>query len=58
MFYYYDLDLDDDQDIDLGNLLKNTPRLFKVKKQLVNLVFIEKKSNHIQNLVEKYETKT
>ena len=58
IFYRYELDSDDDQHMDFADLLKKALGLLRAKKKLVDLVCTNKKSDYIENLVEKYETKT
>lgn len=58
MFYYYELALDDDLYIDFADLLKKALGLLGAKKKLVDLVWTDKKSNRIEDLVNKYEIKT
>lgn len=42
----------------LADLLKKILGLLKAKKKLVNLVQIDKKSNYIDDLIDKYKKKT
>ncbi len=58
MFYRYELDLDDDLNIDFDDLSKKTIGLLKAKKKLASLVQVEKKSQEVEDLVEKCDYKT
>lgn len=58
IFYHYELDPDNDLHMDFADLLKKALELLGVKKKLVNLVWIDKKSDKIEDLVNKYEVKT
>lgn len=58
MFYYYKLDSNNNLHIDFINLLKKGLRLLETKKKLVDLVWMDNKSDRIENLIDKYEKKT
>ncbi|MCJ1348653.1 hypothetical protein MMC31_006886, partial [Peltigera leucophlebia] len=58
MFYRYELDPDDDLNMDFADLLKKALGLLGAKKKLVDLVRTDKKSNRIEDLVDKCEKKT
>ena len=58
MFYRYELDPDNDLHIDFADLLKKALGLLGAKKKLVDLVWTDKKSKWIEDLVDKYEKKT
>ena len=58
MFYRYELDPDDDLHMDFANLLKKALGLLGAKKKLVDLVRTDKKSDRIEDLVDKCEKKT
>lgn len=57
MFYRYELDPDNDLNMDFADLLKKALRLLGAKKKLVDLVWTNKKSDRIEDLVDKYEKK-
>lgn len=58
MFYCYKLDPDNNLPMDFVNLLKKALGLLGAKKKLVDLVWTDKKSDQIKDLVDKYEKKT
>ena len=58
MFYRYELDPDDDLHMDFADLLKKALGLLGAKKKLVDLVRTDKKSDRIEDLVDKCEKKT
>ena len=58
MFYRYELDPDDDLNMDFADLLKKALGLLGAKKKLVDLVRTDKKSDRIEDLVDKCEKKT
>ena len=58
MFYRYELDPDDDLHMDFADLLKKALGLLGAKKKLVDLVRTDKKSDQIEDLVDKCEKKT
>ncbi len=58
MFYRYELDPDDDLNIDFSDLLKKAMRLLGAKKKLASIVKVEKKSQEVKDLVEKCDYKT
>lgn len=55
MFYRYKLDPNDNLHMDFINLLKKALGLLGAKKKLVDLVCIDKKTDHIEDLIDKYE---
>lgn len=57
IFYYYNLDLDNNLYIDFVDLLKRALRLLSTKKKLIDLVWTDKKSDQIEDLVNKYKRK-
>lgn len=57
MFHHYKLDPDDDLDIESINLLKKAPRLLRAKKQIMAMVYTDKKNDRIEDLVDKCEKK-
>lgn len=58
MFYCYKLDSDNNLHINFADLLKKALGLLGAKKKLVNLVWIDKKSDQIEDLVDKCKKKT
>lgn len=58
MFYCYELDPDNDLYMDFANLLKKALELLEAKKKLIDLVQRDKKSNRIEELINKCEKKT
>ena len=58
MFYKYELDPDDDVNIDFDNLLKKAMGLLGAKKKLASLVQVKKESQGVEDLVEKCDLKT
>ena len=58
MFYRYELDPDDDFNMDFDDLLKRDMGLLGAKKKLANLVQVEKKSQKVEDLIEKCDYKT
>lgn len=58
MFYCYKLDSDNNLNINFADLLKKAIKFLKAKKKLIDLVWINKKSNRIEDLVDKCEKKT
>lgn len=58
MFYRQELDPDDGQHMDFVDLLKKALGLLGANKKLMYLVRIDKKSDRIEDLVGKCETKT
>ena len=58
MFYRYELDPDDDLHMDFADLLKKALGLLGAKKKLVDLVRTDKKSDRIEDLVDKCEKKS
>lgn len=58
MFYRYELDPDDDLNMDFADLLKKALGLLGAKKKLVDLVRMDKKNDRIEDLVDKCEKKT
>lgn len=58
MFYRYELDPDDDLHMDFADLLKKALGLLGAKERLVDLVRTDKKTDRIEDLVDKCDTKT
>lgn len=58
MFCRYELDPDDDLNIDSDDLFKKAMRLFGAKKKPANLVQVEKKSPGVEDVVEKCDYQT
>ena len=58
MFYRYELDPDDDLNMEFDDLLKKAMGLLGAKKKLASLVYIEKEGQEVEDLVEKCEHKT
>lgn len=58
MFYCYELDPDNDLYMDFANLLKKALELLEAKKKLIDLVQRDKKSNRIEEFIDKCEKKT
>ena len=58
MFYRYELEPNDDVNIDFDDLLKKAMGLLEAKKKLAGLVQVEKKSQRVEDLVEKCDLKT
>ena len=58
MFIRYELDPDDDVNIDFDDLLKKAMRLLIVKKKLSNFVHVEKESQGVEDYVIKCECKS
>ncbi len=58
MIYRYELDLDNDLNMDFDDLLMKAMGLLGVKKKLASLVQVEKRSQEVENLVEKCDHKT
>lgn len=58
MFYQYKLDPDNYLNIEFDDLLKKVMRLLEAKKKLASLVYIEKKGQKVENLIETYNNKT
>lgn len=58
MFCQYELDPDDNVNMDFKNLLKKAMSLLVANKKLASLVQFEKKSQGVENLVEKCNHKT
>ncbi len=58
MFYRYELDPDNDLNMDFDDLLKKAMALLGAKKKLASLVQVEKKSQEVEDLVEKCDYKT
>lgn len=58
MFYRYELDPDDHLHMDFADLLKKALGLLGAKKRLVDLVRTDKRSDQIEDLVDKCEKKT
>lgn len=58
MFYRYELDPDDDQHLDFVDLSKKALGFLGAKKKLVDLARTDKKSDRIEDLVKKGQTKT
>lgn len=58
MLYCYKLDPDNNLHIDFADLLKKALALLEAKKKLVDLVWTDKKSDQIENLMIKYGIKT
>lgn len=57
MFHRYKLDPDDDLDKESINLLKKAPRLLRAKKQIMAMVYTDKKNDWIEDLVDKCKKK-
>lgn len=57
IFYYYKINLNNNLNIDFAYLLKKCLKLLKTKKILVELVWIDEKSNQIKDLVDKCKKK-
>lgn len=53
MFYHYELDPDDDLHMDFTDLLKKAFELLGTKKKLVDLVRTNKKTDRIEDLIDK-----
>ena len=58
MFNRYELDPDNDLNIDFDHLLKKAMALLGAKKKLASLVQVEKRSQEVEDLVEKCDYKT
>lgn len=58
MFYRYQLDSDDDVNMDFDDLLKKAMRLLRIKKKLASLAQVEKESQGIEDLVGKSDLNT
>ena len=58
MFYRYELDPDNELNMDFNDLLKKAMRLLGAKKKLASIVQFEKKSQEVEDLVKKYDYKT
>ncbi len=58
MFYRYELDPDNDLNMDFDDLLKKAMRLLGAKKKLASIVQVEKKSQEVEDLVKKCDYKT
>lgn len=58
MFCQYSLDLDNNLNINCDDLFKKVIGLLKVKKKLTSIVQIEKKSQGVEDLIEKCNHKT
>ena len=54
MFCQYSLDPDDNLNINFENLLKKTMGLLGAKKKLASIIQVEKKSQGVEDLIEKY----
>ncbi len=58
MFYRYKLDPDDDLEMDFTDLLEKALGLLGAKNQMVNIVRNDKRSDRIEDLVDKCEKKS
>lgn len=58
MFCRYELDPDDDLNMDFDDLLKKAMGLLGAKEKLASLVQVEKESQGVEDLVEKCDYKT
>lgn len=58
MFYQYELDPNDDLNMEFDDLLKKAIELLEAKKKLASLIYIEKKGQEVENLVETCNNKT
>lgn len=54
MFHQYSLDSDDNHNTDFDDLLKKAMGLLKAKKRFASIVEILKKSQEVEDLMEKY----
>lgn len=57
MFYQYSMNYNENLNINLEDLLKKTIKLLKANKKLVSMVEAGRKSQKIENLIEKYSHK-
>ena len=58
LFYRYELDPDEDEDMDFKDLLKKALALVGSKKRMIDLIRIDKKNDRITDLVDKCEKKS
>ena len=58
LFYRYELDPDEDEDMDFKDLLKKALALVGSKKRMIDLIRTDKKNDRITDLVDKYEKKS
>lgn len=58
MFYQYELDPNDNLNIEFNDLLKKVIGLLEAKKKLSSLVNIKKEGQEIENFIEKFNYKT
>ena len=58
MFYRYELDPDNDLNMEFDDLLKKAMGLLGAKKKLASLVHVEKEGQEVEDLVEKCDYKT
>lgn len=58
MFYRYEMDPDDDLNMDFDDLLKKAMKLLGAKKKLASVVQVEKKGQRVEDLIEKCNYKT
>ena len=58
IFYQYSVDPDDDLNMDFEDLLKKVIGLLEAKKKLASMVQVEKKSQGVEDLIEKCNQRT
>lgn len=58
MFYRYELDPDNNSNMEFDDLLKKAMGLLGAKKKLTSLVYVEKEGQKVETLVEKCDYKT
>ena len=58
MLFQYELDHDDDFNMEFDDLLKKAMGVLGVKKKLASLVHVEKEGQEVEDLVEKCDYKT
>lgn len=53
MFYRYELDSDNDMNMNFDDLLKKAIRHLEAKKKLASLIHVKKKNQEVEDLVQK-----